>query len=93
MTTPGGGQGSYTTSTQPPGGMGVTSLGYGQEGYALADDQAIGDLSAWVREGKLKVEEDVIGRTRAALEEAGALRRPAPQLAAPSGQEARVVGP
>jgi len=38
------------------------------------------------------VEEDVIGRTRAALEEAGALRRP------PTGrlavrQEARVVGP
>jgi glycerol-3-phosphate acyltransferase PlsX len=39
------------------------------------------------------VEEDVIGRTRAALEEAGALRRPAPQVASPSGQEARVVGP
>jgi glycerol-3-phosphate acyltransferase PlsX len=39
------------------------------------------------------VEEDVIGRTRAALEEAGALRRPATLLAPPSGQEARVVGP
>ena len=42
------------------------------------------------------VEEDVIGRTRAALEEAGALRAPAragTTLRRPVRQEARVVGP
>ena len=40
MTTPGGGQGvPYSSNTQPPGGMGVTSQGYGQEGYLLAEDQ------------------------------------------------------
>jgi hypothetical protein len=42
VTTPGSGQGSsYTASTQPPGGMGVTSLGYGQEGYVLEDEQVL----------------------------------------------------
>lgn len=42
VTTPGGGQGvPYTSSVQPPGGMGVTSLGFGQEGYVLAEDQAL----------------------------------------------------
>jgi Protein of unknown function (DUF935) len=41
MTTPGGGQGSYTASSQPPGGMGVTSQGYGQEGYQLEDEQQL----------------------------------------------------
>jgi Protein of unknown function (DUF935) len=40
VTTPGGGEGSYTSSTQPPGGMGVTTQGFGQEGYVLQDDQA-----------------------------------------------------
>lgn len=40
MTTPGSGQGSYSASVQPPGGMGVTTQGYGQEGYVLQDDQA-----------------------------------------------------
>ncbi len=42
MSTPGGGQGvPYTSSVQPPGGMGVTSMGYGQEGYVLAEDQQL----------------------------------------------------
>ena len=41
MTTPGGGQGSYSASSQPPGGMGVTSQGYGQEGYVLQDEQSL----------------------------------------------------
>ena len=42
MTTPGGGQGvPYTSSTQPPGGMGVTSQGFGQEGYVLEEDQQL----------------------------------------------------
>jgi Intein splicing domain len=41
MTTPGGGQGSYSSSVQPPGGMGVTSQGYGQEGYVLQDEQSL----------------------------------------------------
>lgn len=36
---PGGGQGSYSPNVQPPGGMGVTSQGFGQEGYVLADEQ------------------------------------------------------
>jgi Protein of unknown function (DUF935) len=39
MTTPSGGQGSYTASVQPPGGMGVTTQGFGQEGYVLAPEQ------------------------------------------------------
>jgi len=41
MTTPGGGQGSYNASVQPPGGMGVTTQGYGQEGYVLQDEQSL----------------------------------------------------
>jgi hypothetical protein len=41
MSTPGSGQGSYTSSVQPPGGMGVTSQGYGQEGYVLQDEQTL----------------------------------------------------
>jgi hypothetical protein len=42
VTTPGGGQGvPYSTNAQVPGGMGVTSQGYGEEGYVLADDQAL----------------------------------------------------
>lgn len=43
MTTPGSGQGSYSASVQPPGGMGVTlaSQGYGQEGYVLQDEQSL----------------------------------------------------
>jgi hypothetical protein len=41
MTTPGGGQGSYSASVQPPGGMGVSSQGYGQEGYVLQDEQSL----------------------------------------------------
>ena len=39
MTTPGSGQGSYQASVQPPGGMGISSQGYGQEGYVLAPEQ------------------------------------------------------
>lgn len=35
MTTPGSGQGSYESRVSPPGGMGVTSQGFGQEGYVL----------------------------------------------------------
>ena len=41
MTTPGSGQGSYQASMQPPGGLGVSSQGYGQEGYVLAEDQVL----------------------------------------------------
>lgn len=41
MSTPGSGQGSYTSSVQPPGGLGVSSQGYGQEGYVLQDDQVL----------------------------------------------------
>lgn len=41
MTTPGSGQGSYNASVQPPGGMGVTTQGYGQEGYVLEEDQVL----------------------------------------------------
>jgi Protein of unknown function (DUF935) len=39
VTTPGSGQGSYQASLQPPGGFGVTTQGYGQEGYVLEDEQ------------------------------------------------------
>jgi hypothetical protein len=35
MTTPGSGQGSYNAVVQPPGGMGITTQGFGQEGYVL----------------------------------------------------------
>lgn len=38
MTTPGGGHGSYESRVQPPGGMGITTQGFGQEGYVLADE-------------------------------------------------------
>lgn len=41
MTTPGSGQGSYQGRVSPPGGMGVTSQGFGQEGYVLEDEQAL----------------------------------------------------
>jgi hypothetical protein len=42
MTTPGGGQGvPYTSNVQVPGGMGVSSIGFGQEGYVLPEDQAL----------------------------------------------------
>ncbi len=41
MTTPGGGQGSYQASMQPPGGLGVSTQGYGQEGYVLQDEQSL----------------------------------------------------
>jgi hypothetical protein len=43
MTTPFGGQGSYQATLQPPGGMGVTSQGFGQEGYVL-DNSDVGPL-------------------------------------------------
>ena len=39
MSTPQGGYGSYQSRVQPPGGMGVTTQGFGQEGYVLEDEQ------------------------------------------------------
>src|ERR1700742_4792738 len=41
MTTPGSGEGSYQGRVSPPGGMGVTSQGFGQEGYVLEDEQEL----------------------------------------------------
>jgi hypothetical protein len=43
MSTPGPGQGSYESRLQPPGGMGVTTQGFGlgQEGYVLPETQAL----------------------------------------------------
>lgn len=38
MTTPGSGEGSYQGRVSPPGGMGVTTQGFGQEGYVLDDE-------------------------------------------------------
>jgi hypothetical protein len=39
MTMPGGGYGSYESRVQPPGGMGITTQGFGQEGYVLPEEQ------------------------------------------------------
>lgn len=39
MTTPSGGYGSYEARVSPPGGMGITTQGFGQEGYVLVDEQ------------------------------------------------------
>jgi hypothetical protein len=41
MTTPGSGQGSSSASVSPPGGLGISAQGYGQEGYVLAENQVL----------------------------------------------------
>jgi hypothetical protein len=41
MTTPGSGQGSYQSRLQPPGGIGITTQGFGQEGFVLPDEQEL----------------------------------------------------
>lgn len=48
---PGPGQGSYSSAVQPPGGMGVTTQGFGQEGYVLSSGD-IGSLPKPPEEGE-----------------------------------------